>query len=88
MTTKVCTETCNASEIHRHLSTVIIAVIQPLTRVKETCGIAATKYIIPTGSNDKSIDTIEGVKRKQIPNIVMRQQRSDTARPVGKNIYP
>lgn len=70
-----------------HLSTVITAVIQLLTRVKAKCGIPETRYATSMYSNGTSAAIKAGVKKMHDQTIVMRLHKSETDKPADKNIY-
>lgn len=65
----------------KHLSSVIRAVMQLLTRVKAKCGIPDTKYITSMLSKGKSASIKAGVKEMHVQTIVSRLPKSETERP-------
>lgn len=59
----------------------MMAVIQLVTLENVTCGVPTSKYVTPKISKGKSDLLIAGVKNIFIAVSVIRQNRSDTARP-------
>lgn len=67
---------------HRHLSSVITAVIKQDTRENVTWGNPAVKYVMSKASKGKSAAMTAGVNKMFAQIIVIRLARSDIARPV------
>lgn len=67
--------------MHMHLSMVIMAVIQLVTRVKIPCGQDPDRYWTSIGSKVKSSSLNAGIRQMFAQTRGTRDPKSDTARP-------
>lgn len=73
--------TFNGASTHKHLSSVIMAVIQLVILEKVKWGIPAIKYVTPRTSKGRSAVLNAGINEMLIHIIVRRLHRSETANP-------
>lgn len=73
--------TCNGAAMHRHLSSVMRAVIQAVMRVNVACGIPLVRCWNSIGSNGRPASMNAGVMQMLDQIKVDRHPMSETARP-------